>query len=201
MASSVVPAKFGLGLGISFLLWIVPVSVKAPRFAILLSFLGSITGFSYCFVLAGPLHQSLQTARKREILRDETSNYQFALEEESTKERLMAHYFPPSAQMAPAAIAQAQRKQETQQLQEEPTEEANDFEALALKFLEYVHGKGARYAEADGWFSVSRLQQHWGKNYGFNSNSFLELLQLLTQVEAGEFKDSNQCYWKPLAAE
>lgn len=89
-----IPMRWGLCFGGSLMLWIVPVSMKAPRLAILASFVTSIGGFGYCSALSASWKDSARIERRSGSLNEELESYRFALEEESIKQQMVLQYFP-----------------------------------------------------------------------------------------------------------
>lgn len=109
MAQSVgvsLTSKYSLIFAGSVLLWLGPVTIKAPRLIILSSFLGSITGFAYCFRMADAVDLEGQLKRKRKVQRMEVINYQFALEEQVMKNQLEARFLVPQVVEVPVKSAE-----------------------------------------------------------------------------------------------
>jgi hypothetical protein len=66
---------------------------------------------------------------------------------------------------------------------------------LKQKFLLYFREKAVRYADREGWVSVSRLQQHWGKPNGLAAEQFRSFLGELTNLEVGKFHPEDPDFW------
>lgn len=99
-------SKYSLILAGSVFLWMGPVTVKAPRMVILASFLGSITGFGYCYRMADAVDLEGQLRKKRKVQRMEVINYQFALEEQVMKSQLEARFLVPQVVEVPVKSAE-----------------------------------------------------------------------------------------------
>lgn len=78
----------------SVLMWVAPVSLKAPKLLIFLSFPCSLTGFAFCANTAKEWGKLDSYNEKIDILTTELENHQFALKEEWLKNHLMETYFP-----------------------------------------------------------------------------------------------------------
>lgn len=97
------PLRWGLTFGGSFLLWIVPISMKAPRLAIMASLTASIAGFAYSAKTAIAWEDSARVERKSKALNQELEDFRFSLEEVTIKEQMQLQYFP---QPEPEPVAQ-----------------------------------------------------------------------------------------------
>lgn len=96
--------RYTLSLTASFLLWIVPINVKAPKFVTFLSFLASGCGYLYAFTLATPMSdQRWYNANKRQQERD-IMLHDLSLEQLAAEEALKLQYFG-AAQLEEEAIA------------------------------------------------------------------------------------------------
>lgn len=87
-------SKYCLSLAASFLLWIVPINIKAPKFVIFLSFIGSGLGFLHAFTLADSITDQQWYKRQKKIQEREILLHDIALEELALKQALEAQYFP-----------------------------------------------------------------------------------------------------------
>ncbi|MCY7276158.1 MAG: hypothetical protein LH702_21085 [Phormidesmis sp. CAN_BIN44] len=64
--------------------------------------------------------------------------------------------------------------------------------------IEYVSGRGAQNCDKDGWISVEKLRDNWAKVYGLKADDLRSLLSSLTNIQVGEWKDSNLKEWRLL---
>jgi hypothetical protein len=74
-----------------------------------------------------------------------------------------------------------------------------DFSILsdqALELLRYVFGQGQRHA-VEGWFSVSKLRDNWGRNRQLNADAIKALLREINALGAGEFRADEEREWRP----
>lgn len=101
--------KYGISLGLGFSLWVVPISLKAPRMVTFGSLLMSMGCFTSCWFLATPLGQSGLLARMQRQQDRELLDYQYALQEASIKEQLREQFFPSNVPVSvPVAALPAQ---------------------------------------------------------------------------------------------
>lgn len=66
----------------------------------------------------------------------------------------------------------------------------------ALELLRYVFGHGQRHA-VEGWFSVSKLRDNWGRNRQLNVEAIKALLREINGLGAGEFRAGGEREWRP----
>lgn len=92
------PTQWGLVVGLSGLLWVVPISVGAPPFFILFSLLGAIAGFGYSGAIAQAWKNEERAGNKLRLQREELENYQLALEEDAIKFELRQQFLPEPVQ-------------------------------------------------------------------------------------------------------
>lgn len=102
-----IPSRWGIVFSGSMLLWIVPISMKAPRLVVLASFVTSIGGFAHAAQLAAGWKDTARVERRTANLNEELEAYRFALEEESIKQQMVLQYFPEaiSNQSEPETVA------------------------------------------------------------------------------------------------
>lgn len=100
-------SKYGMILAGSFGLWLIPVSIKAPRIVVMSSFVTSMAGFAYCFNLATEMGEKSRYSRLRKAQQRELTDYQFALEEAAIKEQLKLQFFPARQPQTVTVAAQA----------------------------------------------------------------------------------------------
>lgn len=86
------PIRWMLTVGISVLLWTIPIVIQAPSLIILFCLIASIGGFVHSAHLAGMWGVDDRRDSKRRIQREEIENYSLALEEESIKAELIGQY-------------------------------------------------------------------------------------------------------------
>lgn len=68
----------------------------------------------------------------------------------------------------------------------------------AKEFLQYCLSKGAKSADAYGWFEVERLFTNYGRNHNFTRPQFRDFLAALQVRKLGQFRDKTEKHWKPL---
>jgi len=108
--------RYVIALSASFLFWLVPINIKAPKFVIFLGFVASGCGYLYAFCIATPLSdQQWYNANKRQQERD-IMTHDLALEQLAAEEALKLQYFG-AAELEEEAIA---LEQQQQTLQESP---------------------------------------------------------------------------------
>ena len=71
---------------------------------------------------------------------------------------------------------------------------------VGVSFIEYVTGRGSKHVGNDGWFNVSKLRRCWADHRGYSSESFTAFLDQLSQLGAGQFRDSSKRDWRPTIA-
>lgn len=109
--------RYVVALSASFLFWIVPINIKAPKFVVFLSFLASGCGYLYAFTIATPLSdQQWYNANKRQQERD-IMLHDLSLEQLAAEEALKLQYFG-SAELEKEAIALEQEQQNLKQASE-----------------------------------------------------------------------------------
>ena len=74
-----------------------------------------------------------------------------------------------------------------------------ELSAVQVEFIQFLNGSTATLRETNGYYSVSKLQQKWGKNKKMNATQFKQFLAELTASEVGEF-DPSERLWKPLSS-
>jgi hypothetical protein len=98
------PMRWMLLVGISVLLWVLPIVIQAPALIILFCLIASIGGFVYSAIIAGMWEVDDRRDSKRRIQREEIENYSLALEEQSIKAELLSQYsWVPEVQVSSAA--------------------------------------------------------------------------------------------------
>lgn len=111
MSSSIgLTPRYALTIGASFLFWIVPINVKAPKFVTFLGFLASGCGYLYAFSLATPMSDQRWYAGNKKLQEREILLHDLAVEEMSLKQAIEAQYLG-QAEIEPAAIAPHQTRE------------------------------------------------------------------------------------------
>ena len=82
---------------------------------------------------------------------------------------------------------------------ETPNSASSLADETAIDFLQFLDSNGLA-KDSEGYFSVSKLQQNWGKKKKMNAGQFKEFLAQLTASELGEF-DPSQRLWRPSASQ
>ena len=137
--------KYTVTLIGSALLWIVPVSVKAPRLMVLSSFVASIAGFSTCFAMAGAVEEEQDLGQMRKLHDRELITHKFSLEEMVAKQLMEAEYFG-SPVVEPDYEAEAIAVAVQQQLQGQPQRKQLPPETTLPLYLQLV----IQLAQANG---------------------------------------------------
>ena len=165
--------KYCLALLGALFLWIVPVSIKAPKFIILASLSGSIGTFLYAYRLAETLQiqghsQALEKKKHKDLI-----NYQYALEEDAIRRELYAQYFPETQQ--PTINQPPQLIPPAQEMPAPPTEEEESETAQMLVSL-------VRLSSNYGWLSASAVKR---KSAAFKNCPAERVRELFYQLVAG----------------
>lgn len=119
------------------------------------------------------------------------------IEFDGTMRELQAMYEPEAKGISTPHAQLALPEQATQllKLQQEVMQACGD---MGWALIEYVSGKGAPHREKDGWISVEKIRSNWGKNFGLNTEQIKELLMVLVNIQAGEWRDSSLREWRLL---
>jgi hypothetical protein len=88
------PVRWMIVLGISVMLWVIPITVNAPALVILFCLSGAIGGFVYSAEIAGIWKEDDRRGSKLRLQREELENFTLALEEQATKAELMGQFIP-----------------------------------------------------------------------------------------------------------
>jgi len=83
------------------------------------------------------------------------------------------------------------------QMATEPIESQTSVSEITAEFLQFLNGNGTPPKDSNGYFSVSKLQQNWGKNKKMNAAQFKAFLSQIVEAEMGEFDPTGRL-WKPL---
>lgn len=84
--------RWFLTVGISVLLWVIPIVIQAPPLIILFCLIASIGGFVYSAMIAGIWKTDERRDSKRRVQAEEIENYSLALEEQATKYELESQF-------------------------------------------------------------------------------------------------------------
>lgn len=86
------PTRWFMSVGISVMLWVIPIVINAPSIVILFCLIGAIGGFVYSAQIAGIWQVEERRESKLRVQREEIENYNLALEEQSIKAELVGQY-------------------------------------------------------------------------------------------------------------
>jgi len=84
--------RWFLTVGVSTLLWVIPIVIQAPPLIILFCLISSIVGFVYSAMIAGIWKTDERRESKRRVQAEEIENYALALEEQATKHELEGQF-------------------------------------------------------------------------------------------------------------
>lgn len=62
---------------------------------------------------------------------------------------------------------------------------------LGWSLIEYVTGKGSKFADSDGWISIEKLRSNWGRNLGLNTEQLRQLVNVLNSIQIAEWRDAS----------
>lgn len=141
-------SRYCLALAGSFLLWVVPVNVKAPKMVVFLSFVGSGAGFLYALSLATSLSDQQWYSQQERVQEREVLLHDFALKELALKQALELEYFPPAQLEEKEAIALEQGQQNLKQAPEQKL--LPDALPDSLKtIIDLIKGNGGSITQRD----------------------------------------------------
>lgn len=181
MSSSIgLTPRYALTIGASFLFWIVPINVKAPKFVTFLGFLASGCGYLYAFSLATPMSDQRWYTSNKRIQEREVLMHDLALEEMSLKQAIEAQYLG-QAEMEPAAIVAAAQ----QHLQGQPQLRQLPSEATLPPYLQLI----IQLAQANGGvITVREVMRAPGVANQFSSDQVKSFFQELAERGKGTLK-------------
>lgn len=135
-STATLTGKYIVTFLVSTLFWIVPVSIKAPRLAVLASFVASLAGYTTCFCMAGAVEDEQELTQLERTQKKELVVHRYSLEEMVMKQLMEAEFFGSSAeqQEEPEAIAVAVH----QHLQGQPQRRQLPPEASLPMYLQLV---------------------------------------------------------------
>lgn len=141
-------SRYCLTLAASFLLWVVPINIKAPKFVVFLSFIGSAGGFLYALALATPMSDQQWYKQQKRIQEREVLLHDFALGEMALKQALELEYFPEARLEEKQAIALEAGQQN---LKEAPEQKLlSDALPESLKtIIDLIKGNGGSITQRD----------------------------------------------------
>lgn len=87
-------SSYCLSLTFAFLLWVVPINIRAPKFVVFLSLVFSNLTFLHAFTQAGSISDQQWYQKQKKIQEREILLHDIALEELALKQALELQYFP-----------------------------------------------------------------------------------------------------------
>lgn len=86
------PTRWACLVGVSVLLWVIPITINAPSLIVFLCLIASIGGFLYSAQVAGIWKDTDRRESKQRLQDEEIHNFTLALEEQAIKGELLAQY-------------------------------------------------------------------------------------------------------------
>jgi hypothetical protein len=86
------PMRWACVVGVSVLLWVIPITINAPSLIVLFCLIAAIGGFVYSAQVAGIWQETERQESKQKIQSEEIHNFALALEEQAIKGELMNQY-------------------------------------------------------------------------------------------------------------
>jgi hypothetical protein len=166
-------SKYCAAIGGALFLWIVPVSIKAPKMITFLSLGGAIGSFFYAYRLAETLEVQGEAQAREKLKNSELVSFQYALEEEAIKRELYLQFNPEIAE--PLIAQPVEAKPAAEQIAVPKTDKEESDAAQLLMAM-------VRLSTNYGWLSASAVKQ---KSKVFRGRTPEEIRDLFLQLADG----------------
>lgn len=202
-------------------LLIAPLFLRVPNPIQALAFCGAIAAFFGSWRTAVMWEKVERLERKRSFLIEDLSDWKMGVRHDANKRAILQLYSAPSTAPRRVIPAAAEQPPESEPIEveskpllksaappqiapEQPEETAEsiseDLERLGLDLLQYLIGRGARYADKKGYFEVAKIRVNWARNKGLDAATFKAFLGDLAELGAIQFQDDTRTKFRALIA-
>ncbi len=190
-----------IGLCIAgFVLFIAPLSLKVDRFTQVLCYIASGMSFASVLSISPDAAYEGKLKRQNQMKRDMVTAARFEAAEGYEVQQVQQEFRMLKPATEPVLSAPLPGTEASlQNAGEKLAKVLEHCGENAIELIDYLwDGRAESISDDNGWINVRQLRKNWGEYRGYKAETFLSLLQKLTELEVGEFRNLDYKEWRLL---